>query len=85
MSDVPGLLANPQDPSSLITTLKVSEVEDLKKKGVIAGGMIPKVDSAVKALKEGVRRVHFIDGRVSHALLLEVFTDHGIGTEIIHG
>jgi len=85
MSDVPGLLANPKDPSSLITTLKVSEVEDLKKKGVIAGGMIPKVDSAVKALKEGVRRVHFIDGRVPHALLLEVFTDHGIGTEIIHG
>jgi acetylglutamate kinase len=85
MSDVPGLLANPKDPASLITTLKVSEVEDLKKKGVIAGGMIPKVDSAVKALKEGVRRVHFIDGRVPHALLLEVFTDHGIGTEIVHG
>ena len=53
--------------------------------GVIVGGMIPKVDSAVKALKEGVRRVHFIDGRVPHALLLEVFTDKGIGTEIIHG
>ena len=85
MSDVPGLLADPQDPSTLITTLKVSEVEELKRKGVIAGGMIPKVDSAVKALKEGVRRVHFIDGRVPHALLLEVFTDKGIGTEIVHG
>ena len=53
--------------------------------GTITGGMIPKVDSAVKALREGVRRVHFIDGRVPHALLLEVFTDKGIGTEIVHG
>jgi acetylglutamate kinase len=85
MSDVPGLLADPKDPSTLIATLKVGEVDELKKKGVIAGGMIPKVDSAVKALKEGVRRVHFIDGRVPHSLLLEVFTDKGIGTEIIHG
>lgn len=85
MSDVPGLLADPKDPSSLITTLKVSEVDDLKRKGIVAGGMIPKVDSAVKALREGVRRVHFIDGRVPHALLLEVFTDRGIGTEIVHG
>ena len=85
MSDVPGLLANPADPSSLITTLKVSEVDELKRKGVIAGGMIPKVDSAVKALREGVRRVHFIDGRVPHSLLLEVFTDKGVGTEIVHG
>jgi acetylglutamate kinase len=85
MSDVPGLLADPKNPDSLIATLKVSEVDELKRKGVIAGGMIPKVDSAVKALKEGVRRVHFIDGRVPHALLLEVFTDKGIGTEIVHG
>jgi len=85
MSDVPGLLADPKEPASLITTLKVSEVDELKRKGVIAGGMIPKVDSAVKALREGVRRVHFIDGRVPHALLLEVFTDRGIGTEIVHG
>ena len=85
MSDVPGLLADPKDPSTLIATLKVGDVDELKKKGVIAGGMIPKVDSAVKALKEGVRRVHFIDGRVPHSLLLEVFTDKGIGTEIVHG
>jgi len=84
MSDVPGLLADPKDPSTLIATLKVGEVDELNKKGVIAGGMIPKVDSAVKALKEGVRRVHFIDGRVPHSLLLEVFTDKGVGTEIVH-
>ncbi|MFM9148134.1 MAG: acetylglutamate kinase [Verrucomicrobiota bacterium] len=85
MSDVPGLLADAKDPASLITTLKVSEVDELKRKGVIAGGKIPKVDRAVKALREGERRVHFIDGRVPHALLLEVFTDRGIGTEIVHG
>jgi len=84
MSDVPGLLADSKDPSTLIATLKAGEVDELKKKGVIAGGMIPKVDSAVKALKEGVRRVHFIDGRVPHSLLLEVFTDKGVGTEIVH-
>ena len=84
MSDVPGLLANPKDPASLISTLPVGKVEGLKRDGTIASGMIPKVDSAVKALQSGVKRVHFIDGRVRHSLLLEIFTDKGIGTEIIH-
>jgi len=85
MSDVPGLLADPSDPSSLISTLKISQVDDLKKKGVIDKGMRPKVASAIRALQEGVQRVHFIDGRLPHSLLLEIFTDRGIGTEIIHG
>lgn len=85
MSDVPGLLANPSDPSSLISTLKVSQVDGLKKTGVIDKGMRPKVASAVRALEEGVQRVHFIDGRLPHSLLLEIFTDKGIGTEIVHG
>jgi acetylglutamate kinase len=85
MSDVPGLLANPADPSSLISTLKTSHVDDLKKKGVIDKGMRPKVQSAVRALQEGVQRVHFIDGRLPHSLLLEIFTDGGIGTEIVQG
>ena len=85
MSDVPGLLSNPADPESLISTLKVSQVDDLKKKGVIDKGMRPKVMSAVRALQEGVQRVHFIDGRLPHSLLLEIFTDKGIGTEIVHG
>ena len=85
MSDVPGLLANPADPSSLISTLKVSQVDGLKKTGVIDKGMRPKVASAVRALEEGVQRVHFIDGRLPHSLLLEIFTDKGIGTEIVHG
>jgi acetylglutamate kinase len=85
MSDVPGLLAAPPDADSLISTLKVSQVDDLKKRGVIDKGMRPKVLSAVRALNEGVQRVHFIDGRLPHSLLLEIFTDKGIGTEIVHG
>jgi len=85
MSDVAGLLSAPPDPESLISTLKSSQVEDLKKSGVIDKGMRPKVASAVKALEEGVQRVHFIDGRLAHSLLLEIFTDKGIGTEIVNG
>jgi acetylglutamate kinase len=85
MSDVPGLLADPKDPASLISTLRISEVEGLKRKGVIDKGMRPKVASAIRALEEGVQRVHFIDGRLPHSLLLEIFTDRGSGTEIVHG
>jgi acetylglutamate kinase len=85
MSDVPGLLANPPDPDSLISTLKISQVDDLKKKGVIDKGMRPKVGSAIRALQEGVQRVHLVDGRLPHSLLLEIFTDQGIGTEIVQG
>ena len=85
MSDVPGLLSAPPDPESLISTLKTTQVEELKKKGVIDKGMRPKVQSAIRALEEGVQRVHFIDGRLPHSLLLEIFTDQGIGTEIVHG
>jgi acetylglutamate kinase len=85
MSDVPGLLSNPADPESLISTLKISQVDDLKKKGVIDKGMRPKVQSAIRALQEGVQRVRFIDGRLAHSLLLEIFTDRGIGTEIVQG
>jgi acetylglutamate kinase len=85
MSDVPGLLSAPPDPETLISTLKTSQVDELKKKGVIDKGMRPKVQSAIRALEEGVQRVHFIDGRLPHSLLLEIFTDKGIGTEIVHG
>jgi len=83
MSDVPGLLSDPKDPASLISTLKVGEIEGLKKKGVIDKGMRPKVASAARALEEGVQRVHFIDGRLPHSLLIEIFTDKGVGTEIV--
>ena len=85
MSDVPGLLSAPPDPETLISTLKTSQVEELKKRGVIDKGMRPKVQSAIRALEEGVQRVHVIDGRLPHSLLLEIFTDKGIGTEIVHG
>ena len=84
MSDVPGLLADPKNPDSLISTLRVGDVEALKKSGVIDKGMRPKVASAVRALSEGVQRVHFVDGRLPHSLLLEIFTDRGVGTEIVH-
>ena len=84
LSDVPGLLQDPSDPSSLLSSLPVGQVEPLKEKGVIAQGMLPKVNSAVEALNQGVNRVHFIDGRLAHSILLEIFTDKGIGTEIIH-
>lgn len=83
MSDVPGLLADPKNLDTLISTLKVSQVDKLKKNGTISAGMLPKIDSAIKALDAGVHRVHFIDGRLPHSLLLEIFTDTGIGTEIV--
>ena len=84
MSDVPGLLSDPKDPATLIPTVKVGEVESLRKKGIIGKGMRPKVQSAVRALQEGVQRVHFVDGRMPHSLLLEILTDQGVGTEIVH-
>lgn len=83
MSDVPGLLRDPRDPDSVIPHLKISEVDALKRAGVIDAGMIPKVDSAVGALKAGVDKVSFVDGRVAHSVLLEIFTDEGVGTEVV--
>jgi len=83
MSDVPGLLQNPNHPDSVIARLKTSEVDGLKQRGVIDKGMIPKVDSAVAAIRAGVEKVSFVDGRVPHAVLLEIFTDEGVGTEVV--
>ncbi len=83
MSDVPGLLRDFTDPSTLISHLQVSEVDALKKSGVIDKGMIPKVDSATEAVRAGVRKVAFIDGRLQHSVLLEIFTDQGVGTEVV--
>jgi len=83
LSDVPGLLRDPDDEDSLMSTLKVSEVGSLIEDGVISGGMIPKVRSAVEAMEAGVRKIHIIDGRLPHSLLLEIFTEKGVGTEII--
>ena len=84
LSDVPGLLMDENDNQSLISSLALDEVTSYIDKGVISGGMQPKVLAAVDALHSGTKKVHFIDGRVSHSLLLELFTDEGIGTQIIH-
>lgn len=83
MSDVPGLLRDPKDPSTLITTLRTTEVDGLKKGGIVDKGMIPKVDSAVAAIQSGVEKVSLVDGRVPHSVLLEIFTDAGVGTEVV--
>lgn len=83
MSDVPGLLRNVKDPSSLIPHLRITDVAHLKQTGIIDQGMIPKIDSAVSALRSGVEKVSLVDGRVSHAVLLEIFTDAGVGTELV--
>jgi acetylglutamate kinase len=83
MSDVPGLLRNPEDGESLMTHLSAAEVPRLKTSGIIDHGMIPKVDSAVAAVESGVEKVQFVDGRVAHSVLLEIFTDAGIGTEVV--
>jgi acetylglutamate kinase len=83
MSDVPGLLSDPKNPNSVVPQLKTGEIDALKKSGVIERGMSPKADSAIAAIKSGVEKVSFVDGRVPHAVLLEIFTDEGIGTEIV--
>ena len=83
ISDVPGVMKDPNDPSTLFHSLTRTEALDLIEDGTVKGGMIPKIRSAVDALNAGVRKVHFIDGRIPHTLLLEIFTSEGIGTEII--
>jgi acetylglutamate kinase len=82
LSDVNGVRRDPKDEASLISTLTPAQIQQLKTEGVIASGMIPKVDSALEALAGGVAKVHFLDGRQPHSLLLELFTDAGIGTQI---
>lgn len=83
MSDVPGLMRDPKDPATLIAHLQTTEVPGLKAAGIVDKGMIPKVDSAVAAIKSGVEKVSLVDGRVPHAVLLEIFTDAGVGTEVV--
>jgi acetylglutamate kinase len=82
LSDVRGVLRDPADDDTLVPTLDPASIDQLKNSGVISGGMIPKVDSALQSLRGGVGKVHLIDGRIPHALILEIFTDIGIGTEI---
>ena len=82
LTDVPGVLRDPSDPTSLIKKIKISEVPDLIEQGIITGGMIPKIETCVNAIKNGVKSCHIIDGRKKHSLLLEIFTTYGIGTMI---
>lgn len=82
LSDVRGVMRDPKDDNTLIPSLDPAGIESLKKEGIISGGMIPKVDSSLESLRGGVGKVHLIDGRIPHALILEIFTDVGIGTEI---
>ena len=84
LTDVPGLMREAADESSILSTLRVGDIESLIARGVIGGGMLPKVESSVDALHAGVGKVHMIDGRMQHSLLLEIFTNKGVGTEIVH-
>ncbi len=83
LTDTPGIMTEPKDPKSFAGTLTESHIDDLVRRGVIDGGMLPKVEACVTALRAGVRKTHIIDGRIKHSLLLEIFTDQGIGTQII--
>ncbi len=80
MTDIRGLLRDVKDEDSLISVVNVSEVPSLKRDGIISGGMIPKIDCCVEAVRNGVNRAHIIDGRIDHSILLELFSDEGIGT-----
>ena len=85
LTDVPGVLRDPNDPTSLIQRIKIDEVPGLIEEGIISGGMIPKIETCVKAIENGVESAHILDGRKEHTLLLEIFTDNGIGTMIYRG
>ena len=83
LTDVPGVLRDPNDPNSLIPKIRISEVPELIEQGILSGGMIPKIETCVRAIENGVKSCHIIDGRKKHSLLLEIFTTEGIGTMIV--
>ena len=85
LTDTEGVYGNVDDSESLISELYYDEAEKLIEDGSIAGGMVPKVKNALDAIKAGVSRVHILDGRIPHCLLLEIFTDKGIGTALMSG
>ncbi len=80
MTDIAGILRDPKDPTTLIPEITIEEAEELKKSGIISGGMIPKADCCIKAIREGVNKVIIMDGRVPHSILIELLTDEGAGT-----
>jgi acetylglutamate kinase len=83
ITDVPGIMRNLENPDTLISILTISQCEELLKEGVIKGGMIPKVKAGINGIKSGVKKVHIISGNIPHSLLIEVLTEHGIGSEIV--
>src|SRR5690606_10197725 len=83
MSDVNGVRRDKNDPNSILHSLSASEARGLIASGAVEGGMIPKIEACLETLDHGVRKVHIIDGRVRHSLLLEIYTTRGVGTEIV--
>ena len=83
LTDIEGVYKDPKDPSTLISELEVEEAKHLIGDGYIGGGMLPKLQNCIAAIEAGVSRVHILDGRIQHCLLLEFFTNKGIGTAII--
>ena len=84
LTDIEGVYKDPDDPETLISELRVSEAEELMEQGYIGGGMLPKLQNCIDAIENGVSRVHILDGRIPHCLLLEIFTNKGIGTAILN-
>ena len=85
VADVHGIMADRNDPNSFLSSVNEEQIADLIRRGVITGGMQPKVEACLEALRGGVKKAHIIDGNIPHSLLLEIFTDKGIGTEIVAG
>ncbi len=83
MTDTVGILRDKDDPATLIPVVKVSEAPQLEREGIISGGMIPKVDCCIEAIRRGVKKVFILDGRVPHAILIETLTDEGVGTMFV--
>ena len=83
LTDIEGVYKDPEDKSTLISELTLSEARGLIDEGYIGGGMLPKLNNCMEAINQGVSRVHILDGRIAHCLLLEIFTNRGIGTAIL--
>lgn len=84
LTDIEGVMMDPNDKSTMITQMTPEMGRELMKKGIVGGGMLPKLNNCIDAVEQGVQRVHILDGRIKHSLLLEFFTDKGVGTAIVH-
>ena len=85
LTDITGVLRSLDEPDSLISRINIAEADDLVKDGIVGGGMLPKLANCTDAVRGGVHRVHILDGRIPHCLLLEIFTDKGVGTVFYKG